>query len=339
MKSNDIGIRSVNNPNVAIILVNYNGSEDTIECLNSLGKLTYSNYTIVVVDNNSNSIEKNKLIHYFSEGMEKKDIQSGSVIQLLHSSQKPILLDTQINLYSEVKYFVVWNDENSGFSGANNIAIKFLMNHSFDFFLLLNNDTIVENNLIEPLVNVHNNSAFPKVGLVGCAINYYDDKIKRWFSKGVFHWYKEGVHITEQCNSVQRSEFITGCTMLISREIIEKVGYLPESYFLYGEDSHYSMKVEKTGFYNYVVPSVLVYHKIGKTTGGNFSLITYYYGNRNRLLFHYLNYSKLDFIFYFIVNMTFRIGRLIQFTFTGKFHLIKVMIKGVYDFFRMKKVE
>ncbi|WP_270180236.1 glycosyltransferase family 2 protein [Alkalihalobacillus sp. CinArs1] len=258
-------------PSVCIIIVNYNNASDTIECLESLEKVNYPNYEVIVVDNCSSEREE---------------------------------LDTYL---SKSRYRLLQLEENLGFAGGNNAGIKLAIEAfpELDYLLLLNNDTIVDPDFLGPLVEECASS--PDIG--GCCshINYYDRPEETWYSGGGIRWligtpfHKEDVR---QERDATDEGFLTGCVFLFPVHLIEEVGYLPEDYFLYFEDVAYSLEIKKANYRLRYVPQSLVYHKVQATTGYR-SPLSNYYGTRNNLLFM-SRYSKKTiypiFFVYFIVK-------------------------------------
>ena len=124
-------------PKVSIIILNWNGLDDTIECLESLQKITYPNYEVIVVDNGSRGNDAQVLREKF-----------GDYIELIQ------------------------NDKNYGYTGGNNIGIRYaLHNSSWDYFLVLNNDTVVESGFLTELVNIAESA--PSSGIAGPKIHLF----------------------------------------------------------------------------------------------------------------------------------------------------------------------
>ena len=145
---------------VYIVLVNYNGIQDTIECIESIKKTTYSNYYIVVVDNASTKGDINIVKQQWDD------------------------------------IIVIKNDENVGFAKANNIGIKYALDHDSDLIVLLNNDTIVNTDFLPKIVDKFDKH---NIEVLTCAIKYYSDKEKYWYAGGEFKWSKGyGVHYTDE---------------------------------------------------------------------------------------------------------------------------------------------
>lgn len=210
-------------PKVFIVILNYNGSDILKKCLTSVFKIDYPNFEIVFVDNNSSD---------------------GSLEMAKTNFSKAIFIK---------------NEENLGFAAGNNVGIKFALERDADFILLLNNDVEVEKNFLTQLIaSVAEND---KIGLASPVI--FDGQTKEiWFSGGRLDWWRlKTVHEKKiQTENVFRSDFITGCAMLIRAEVFRKIGLLDEDFFLYWEDADFSLKSRKAGFQNVVVSSSWVYH-------------------------------------------------------------------------------
>lgn len=243
-------------PLVFILLVNWNNYNDTVECLKTLLKIRYKNKRIVILDNASTDDSLQKIRKWVDDRSESKD-----ELLTIHSL-----------------------NENLGFGGANNIGIKFALKQRADYVLLLNNDTVVTEDFLLSLVKTALNTI--KTGIIGCKIKYFDNKDKIWFSGGYIDFFKGAFyHREDDCSGQRKSDFITGCLMLIPSEVIKKVGYFDESYFLNVEDIDFSCRVRDTGYALIVNCNVVIYHKVSSSIGGLFSLKHQYYFHRNRMLF------------------------------------------------------
>jgi len=252
-------------PRVSIVIVNWNGYEDTLECIASLQKINYKNYEIVLVDNGST-------IDNFSEF---ENISTN--FRLLRS------------------------EENLGFSGGNNIGIKYSLKQSVDYILLLNNDTIVEKNFLKPLIEKF--SDIEDIGIVAPQINYYDEPRRVWSAGGKISMIRGSGFAdsnkleSELKLSSREVHFVSGCCMLVRREVFQKTGLFDENFFLYVEDADFCYRVKKIGYKIYVTTQSKIFHKVNTSTKENFSRLPLYYTTRNRL---YL--SKKNFRIYFPVT-------------------------------------
>lgn len=271
---------------VSIILVNYNGAKDTLECINSLRNIEFRNFEIIVVDNNSIQEEK-KLLKENNDGF--------------------ILLES---------------NENDGFAIGNNIGIEYAINNNADYVLLLNNDTIVEKDFLNIMLDTY--ILEENIGAVGCKIMYNDNKDLIWYKGGkidyskfsAFNMYEKQNDINEN-NEVLETDFITGCCVLLSKKTIKAVGDLSDEYFMYYEDVDYSLRVKEAGFKIVVNPRAKIYHKVSVSSGGEDSPFRIYYSNRARRLFmNKFKYkvSKVTFIkakLYFIATRLLKIAAFI----------------------------
>lgn len=254
---------------VEIVIVNYNGKKDTLECLVSLMKLETDGekIEILVVDNGS---------------------VDGSVAAIKKEFPKVEILE---------------NQENLGFAEGNNVGIREALEGGADYVMLLNNDTLVEKDCLRELLKAGEKDK--KIGVLCPKIYFspgfefhkkrYKDKERGkvfWYAGGKIDWQNilgihEGVDEVDygQYDKQEQIEFATGCAMLVKREVFEKVGLLDRRFFLYLEDLDFSIRVKKAGFKLLFVPKAIVWHKnLGTTRKKGQALQAYYY-TRNRLLF------------------------------------------------------
>lgn len=255
-------------PLVYIVIINWNGLADTVECLDSLRALDYCNCRVVVVDNASVD-------------------RSVEVIRLR---------------YPEVTLLV--NSGNLGFAKANNIGIRHALNCLADFVFLLNNDTVVKPDIVTRLLQAHSLVSDP--GLLGCKIYYYNDPHRLQYCGGILEYLPElnGYHRDEgvidigSYEEIGVTDFVTGCAMFASRELWEKVEGFDENFFMYWEDSELSLRVQNLWKINYVIPSATLYHKVGSSTGHRDHPLNWFYWSRNRIYFakkHHIPFPALKF--------------------------------------------
>src|SRR4030067_3369990 len=254
-------LNSVLTPKIYIVILNWNGINDTLGCIDSIQTLVYKNYELIVVDNGS------------------------------EDNSSKIIRERYPNI------IVIENESNLGYADGNNVGIEYALQHNADYVWLLNNDTFVDRNALTALVEIGEKNS--EVGILGSKIFYYDRPNYIWFAGAMINWKRaESNHIGQ--NEVDRKQYdfireidrVTGCSMLVKRCVCERIGLLDGKLFLYTEEVDWCGRAKKNGYKIYYVPDSKVYHKISSSTGLNFERIFYYYNTRN---FLYVIYKNLSF--------------------------------------------
>jgi GT2 family glycosyltransferase len=216
-------------PKVSIIILNYNGGQDVIECIESVINIDYPNYEIIVVDNASTDVSL-------------KNIK---------------------NMYSSLK--IIENQSNLGVPEGYNVGIR---ESNAAFVLLLNDDAAVGKNILKDLVSVILTDT--NIGIVGPTIFYKDKPDVIWSAGGEISPFGYTRHLGKGDKEIGRHrdisftplpvDYICGCTTLIRREVIDKIGLLDPEYFAYFEDADYGFRTRKAGFKCLYVQSPTVWH-------------------------------------------------------------------------------
>ena len=235
---------------VAIVLVNYNGKKYLNDFMKSVYGQSYSNISIVLVDNAS---------------------EDGSV-QWVEAS------------YPAVQ--IIRMEQNEGFGHGCNVGIDYAMSEGADYILLLNTDTVLEINLIEKLIgNIDNNTVV--TATIYCGDK--EDK-KLWYAGGKINYETAKVDQLLYVNGENETyevDFISGCCMMFHRNIIEQIGGFDTRFYLYYEDVDFCVRLKQHGIKMKYITTTSLWHKVGGSSlGGNeMSCSTQYYVTRNRLLF------------------------------------------------------
>ena len=270
----------MNYPKVSIIILNLNGLDDTVECLQSLKKITYPNYEVIVVDNGSTGDDARVLKEKF-----------GDYIHLIQ------------------------NDKNHGFAEGNNIGIRYALNkYHPDYFLLLNNDTVVDSKFLTEMVTVAGTNT--AIGIAGAKLYYYGNpnqlqsvwgKIDLWRGRVIptpkmLSDKIKSVKLDKgQYDHIAEVDWVIGCCFLVKQSVLENIGLLDESYFCYWEETDYCMRAKKTGFRIVYAPKAKVWHKLGQSVKKVPGLARYYM-TRNRFKFmkkHATRWQYRCFLIYF----------------------------------------
>ncbi|WP_170104041.1 glycosyltransferase family 2 protein [Methanosphaera cuniculi] len=251
---------------VSIILLNWNGEKDTVECLKSLRKLDYQDYVIYLVDNDSRESSLKYIEKYLNESSYNSDIITSDDLNMY---QKP----------DDVNLIFILNHENAGFAGGNNVALNYLIDNPevTDYVLLLNNDTIIKPNLIDALLDkLHTDE---KIGFIGVPHYYYDNPDKLQTIGGGFIDIKHAEAIACM-EDKDEFDFITGSCIFMPIEVLKQIGSLPEDYFMYWEDVDWSTNARNHGYKLVITTDTSIYHKEGASIK---SYKRIYYHTRNRI--------------------------------------------------------
>lgn len=281
---------------LSIITVNYNGLNDTCALIDSIP---------------------------FNEDMEVIVVDNGS-----KENEASILQERYPNIN------VIRSDKNLGFAGGNNLGLKAAKGK---YLFLINNDTIFKKYNPEALIKRLESS--PKIGMVCPKIRF------AWNNNPIqYAGYTPLTHITirnkaigfgeedkGQYDTPHHTPYAHGAAMMLKREVIDKVGLMPECYFLYYEELDWSMMITRAGYEIWYEPASTIYHKESQSTGQNSPLRTYYI-TRNRLLLVKRNWSGFTkYLSYFYLIIIVATRDIIKYTFKGQFDLTGAVIKGIIN--------
>ena len=286
-----------NLPLVSIITLNYNQTELTCDLLQSLRAISYPNIEIIVVDNASKDNP--------AEMIQKR--------------------------FPEVLFMS--NDENLGFAGGNNVGIR---DAKGKYVLLLNNDTEVASDFLEPLVACMEQDS--KIGACSPKIRFFKTKIHiQYAGSTAFDPLRVASYAIgnqeEDKGQYDQSGGLTnlahGAAMMVSRKAIEKAGLMEESFFLYYEELDWCEHIKRAGFVIHFVPQSLVLHKESMSVGKN-SPLQLYYKTRNRVLFARRNLrgGQLLLAMAYLVMLVAPV-RLLKFLLQRNFKNFKIYLKAI----------
>jgi len=239
-------------PLVWAVTLNWNRPADTIECLETLVEQTYPNLHVLVVDNGSVDDSVARITARFPQ------------------------LD------------MVQSPENRGFAAGANIGLRRALEEGAELVFLVNNDTLIDRQALTHLVA----QAGPGGGILAPVIYYAEDQHRVWSAGGRIHpWtldkchdYQDSTHESEQIGAEGR-DFVTGCGMLLTRQMLEKVGLFDERFFMYYEDADLCLRARRAGFRILVVPLARMWHKVAQSSGGGDSLNERYWMARSSVIY------------------------------------------------------
>lgn len=239
-------------PFVGVVVLNFNGKPDTLECVRSLAGLTYPSWRLYAVDN---------------------------------GSREKIADDVRAILPGAV---VLENERNLGFTGGNNVGCRRALEDGADFVLLLNNDTVVDPGFLEPLVRA---SEASEVGMATPKIYFYAEDREFWaYGARVDKWTGRSPHLgvyrrdTGQFDHIRDVDRITGCAMFVRREVFERVGFLDDRFFIYSEELDWCLRARRAGYRLVVAKDSVIWHKGHRDSGRAGRPFILYLQTRNHLL-------------------------------------------------------
>lgn len=308
----------MDNPRVSIVILNWNGWEDTTECLESVYQINYPNFDVILVDNASEDDSLEKIRDYcsghlkvessfFKYNPENKPINVLEYGEDFENSQESIKIENS----TLPQLTLIKNKKNYGFPGGNNVGMKYALKFfDPDYILLLNNDTVVEENFLGELIK--KGESRRDIGILGPKIYFYDEPNTIWSAGCKISWkLSRGIQIGTnevdkgQHDTAKEVEYVSGSAFLIKREVIEKIGLMDETYFLYFEESDWTLRANLEGYKSLYVPQANVWHNVSRSGGGISNPIGLYYITRNRWIFMKKWAKKSDywvFIVYQIVG-------------------------------------
>lgn len=236
------------NPIVYVILLNWNAWEDTIACIDSLKRLTYPEYRVLVVDNGSTNDSVAHIRAAFSDVL---TIEAG---------------------------------HNLGFAGGCNRGIQRALAQGADFVWLLNNDTTVKPHSLKALIDAAESDA--QIGAVGSVLYWMDepDRVQAWGGGWVSFWTGRWGHYHLPAPA-GKLHYLTGASLLVRREALQDVGLLDDrTFFMYWEDTDLCFRLRGRGWKLTVAESSVVFHKQAGSTGKDSPLLAFY-GAKSSLRF------------------------------------------------------
>jgi hypothetical protein len=238
---------------VAVVVLNWNGRDDTLTCLESLRAVVNDHVTVLVVDNGSTD---------------------DSVLAIRGAHPEVKLVETGCNL---------------GYAGGNNVGIERAVAGGADFVLVLNNDTTCAPDLVDRLLDAA--ARHPQAGMFSPRMLYMDDPGRVWFDGA--RWKPDALTFgfpgkdraeAELGTEDNETDYACGAALFVRAEVVREVGAFDERFFLVWEESDWGYRARKAGWSSIVVPSARIWHKVGASFGSEASPLRTYFSARNKLV-------------------------------------------------------
>jgi GT2 family glycosyltransferase len=250
LKQTDSSRRETDPPSVLVVILNWNGEDDTIEAIQSVQALDYPRFQILVVDNGS----------------------------------RPESLAAIRAAYPEVE--CVETGENLGYAGGNNVGFRIALDRQCDYCLVLNNDLTVDRGMLTQLIECA--QAQPDLAVLGPRVYRYDAPDRLFYPGWAIDWKRWLFHTVPQTENPEEPTlevaYVQGCALLVRSKFLADCGLFDERFHLYCEDADLSVRAQRAGWRTVEVMGARAWHKGYGSSGKNSPLKTYY-GLRNRLLF------------------------------------------------------
>ena len=283
---------------LAIIIVNWKQYELTTKCLISIYKSKFKKFDVILIDNESNFKKLENLSDNFK------------------------------------KLKVFQNESNLGFGLANNQGINYAIQNNFKYVMLLNNDTEVDKNFIDPLINTINKDN--TTGAVQPLIMNYNNKNSIWSAGGYLNKFFGYTSTVKNPNRNLGLDWITGCCILLKSDTIKKVGLIDENFFAYYEDVDWSIRIKDLGYSLNLVNTSLVYHhgsisSKNSSSEGKLSPYVHYLNFKNHIYLlrkHNNKFNFLGLILYQSVKVFFYS---VYFILRLRFNKLRIIYQGIID--------
>jgi len=281
-------------PKVYIVIVNWNGWRDTIECLESVYRSEYRNFQIIVVDNGSD----NGSLGHIKSWANTEPINIPTITYTYSVQMIECCNDKGVEslLYEKLPegvmhpLILIESDSNLGFGRGNNAALRYILSkNDFEYVWLLNNDTIINNRTLSLMVDTMYNNT----GIVGSVLLYYDEPTKVQAYGGGYLSLLTGRVRTENKTKPKKLDHVLGASFMIDKNSLVKVGLFDENIFMYFEDTEYCMRAKKNGIQFYM-SDALVCHKAGASSGKDESYFAWVNGYKSKF-YVFMKHNGLGF--------------------------------------------
>jgi GT2 family glycosyltransferase len=295
-------------PKVVVVILNWNGLPDTLQCLESVVRIDYPNFATVVVDNGS------------------------------HVDPRPEI-ETRFPQVPCIRL-----PRNLGYAGGNNVGIRYALDLGADYVFILNNDTIVEPNVLRAAVAVAESD--PRIAAVGVKILAWEDPTRIWVAYGhvtyrqglvrlVGYYWPDDFRFTR----VRDVDWVPGTAMLLRRQALLDIGLFDDEYFAYHEDVDWCTSARKAGYRIVFAPEGRIFHKGHGSSGGRrFVSLRQYLAGRNMVLFvrkHGTPWQKAKFVCFQLATLPLQYLRR---SLTGEQEGVVLKVRGMLDAMRDRPI-
>jgi GT2 family glycosyltransferase len=249
-------LSGLDSPRVAAVVLNWNGTSDTLACVASLARIDHPNFDIIVVDNGSDLSPATAIAEQFS---------TVDVVDL---------------------------PRNLGYAGGNNVGIRRALSREAEFVWVLNNDTVVDPTVLGELLAAAKRN--PRAGVVGAKVLQADDPGRLWVAWGTVTWRQSLIGLVGEDAAddgtfdIEREvPWVPGCSLLFRREALDQVGTFEEGFFAYHEDVDWAARAKAAGWVSVYCGKARLWHAVHGSSGGSahYGGFRKYLSARNSILY------------------------------------------------------
>jgi GT2 family glycosyltransferase len=283
-------------PTIDVIIINWNGSEDTIDCLRSLVEQDYNGvYRAIVIDNSSIDASIPNIIDWCRD--EKVHLTRYDYDSINANFSEHSVVVREVDDKSRLSVSLICADTNLGFCVANNAGVEHSITTGGDLSLILNNDTVCENNFLSAMADA--SSKFGHKSILSPQICYEASPDTVWWNGGIFtkwltpKYVNQGENVVPTLCEYSATEWVSGCATLIPNDIYKELGLYDPVFFIWCDEWDFSLRLNIKKLDMQVVHGARVYHKVGKSLGIVSPLVFFYsFRNMSILRKRYLSRSK-----------------------------------------------
>lgn len=282
-----------------VLLLNWNGWEHTLECIESVLRLTCTNAQVIVCDNDSSDGSVERIVGW-AAGTVTAPQSTMPGAEALPPIPKPVLCVVHDRAAAEAggaagdkhaRVVVLRTGSNGGFAFGNNVGLRYVLARGdAEYVWLLNNDTVVDPGSLSALVDAA--EADPGLGMVGAKLLFYDEPDCMQAAGGgtLAHWngstrlVGEGARDTDRCDGSVEPEYVHGASLLVRTSLLREVGLMDETYFMYSEEVDWCLRARRAGWKLGYAPAARVWHKDGRASAASPSYVRDFHSLRSRLI-------------------------------------------------------
>ncbi len=289
-------------PRIVAIVLNWNGLDDTVRCVESLAAIDYSELAVVVVDNGSRSFDRQRISDAFAEAI------------------------------------IIENAQNLGYSGGNNVGIEAALDAQADWVWILNNDVIVDPGALGAMLASVEDK--PRAAAVAGKVFYADRPGVLWMTWGRVTWLQSLIALVGQdrldgpaYDGVREVAWLPGCSLLMRAQALRDVGYFDDNFFAYHEDVDWAARARARGWHLWYTSAARVEHRVHASSGGRseYGGFRKYLSARNSVLYARRHGNALQILLMgvsILVTLPFQYGKRWR---SGEAAGVSMKVKGWLD--------